>query len=210
MKKVVDLAREVTATMFPYRDKEDPPPRQHPWTVGSSDAFRYHDFRSHPELIRTSLEDFLPLSRYPAIERYYELLEWVNGPESQLETNDCGLGTPRLDEKPPDLIPRGLNTVIHGRLTVLFRDLRKNTSPQWVTWLHDGILGALKGRTPKYPASVAVGTWSHFFLEIGCPGDVVTLRYWAWGGDTDAAMHNLSGVYEDLGHCFREASKRIG
>jgi hypothetical protein len=64
--------------------------RSHPWIDGESDpAHRYYDFRTSPELIRSSLEDLQAWSTYPATETFYRLLEWLNGAESVFESNDC-------------------------------------------------------------------------------------------------------------------------
>jgi hypothetical protein len=32
--------------------------------------------------------------RYPVVAKFYELLTWLNGPDSVFETNDCALGEP--------------------------------------------------------------------------------------------------------------------
>src|SRR5512140_780274 len=69
--------------------------RAHPWTVATLDpSARYMDLKANPALIRLSLEDFLPFSRWPAIDTFYSLLEWLNGPESTLESNDCAFEGP--------------------------------------------------------------------------------------------------------------------
>ncbi len=53
--------------------------RSHPWidTVDNPEC-RYYDLTLSPELIRTSLEDFLPWSNYKAIENFYKILEDLN------------------------------------------------------------------------------------------------------------------------------------
>jgi hypothetical protein len=66
--------------------------RQHPWTTSVHDKKGlYYDFNKHPELIKTSLEEFLLYEKYPAIEECYKLIEWLNGSDSFLETNDARL-----------------------------------------------------------------------------------------------------------------------
>jgi hypothetical protein len=65
-------------------------PRSHPWSAARTNStYRYYDFTTSPALIRTSLEDFLPWAQHPAIERFFVLLEWLNGSTSLLESNDC-------------------------------------------------------------------------------------------------------------------------
>lgn len=64
--------------------------RTHPWTFAEHNpSWRYVDFRREPEKIETSLEDFRPWAQFPATQRFYELIRWLNGPDSLFETNDC-------------------------------------------------------------------------------------------------------------------------
>jgi len=91
--------------------------------VGSS-AFRYYDLKTSPELIRTALEDFVPWSRYPAVETLYQLLERLNAPGNSLETNDCTFCAPGSSEAPE------LGRLqCDGRIMVLYRELGSNLSP---------------------------------------------------------------------------------
>jgi len=64
-------------------------PRSHPW-LGAVDSpnCQYYDLTAAPARIRNSLEDFLPWSRFPAVEAFYALLERLNHPKSALESND--------------------------------------------------------------------------------------------------------------------------
>jgi hypothetical protein len=67
--------------------------RTFPWITADYDPrVRFYDFRSHPELIDFSLEDFMPWDRYPGIRDFYSYLRWLNGPESELESEDCAFG----------------------------------------------------------------------------------------------------------------------
>ena len=76
--------------VYEHNDPDSLIPRSHPWIDGESDpTHRYYDFRTSPELIRSSLEDMQEWSTYPATETFYRLLEWLNGPESVFESNDC-------------------------------------------------------------------------------------------------------------------------
>jgi len=86
-------------------DEEIPPLREHPWTVSMAvPDGRYWDFKAHPEQIPLVLEDFRPWAHYAAIPRFYELLAWLNGFDSILESNDCGLRPPRVDEGAPEMV----------------------------------------------------------------------------------------------------------
>jgi hypothetical protein len=81
-------------------------PRGHPWgTAIDNPDERYYDFKEHSDLIPEVLEDFKPWSRYPAIATSYELLRWINGPESVVESNDCAFQ--EIPRRPVD-VPDGL------------------------------------------------------------------------------------------------------
>lgn len=100
-------------------------PRSHPWTDAvTNPACRYYDFKVEPQRIRTSLEDFLPWSHYPAVTLLYELLERLNSPASRLESNDCAFSAPHHSEAPQ------LSKLLQcdGRVMILFRKLGLNLS----------------------------------------------------------------------------------
>jgi hypothetical protein len=101
-------------------------PRSHPWTdaVANSD-FRYRNLKAEPSLIRTSLEDFVPWRHYSTIDEVYTLLEWLNGPTSTLESNDCAFTGPHVNEVPS--FPKTLQS--SGPVMVLHRALENNLSP---------------------------------------------------------------------------------
>ncbi len=88
--KVEHATRGTMMQVYEHNDPDSLRPRTHPWTDGESDpAHKYYDFRARPELIRSSIEDLQEWEAYPATETFYRLLEWLNGPESALESNDC-------------------------------------------------------------------------------------------------------------------------
>lgn len=191
--------------MFTVNDSEEPPPRDHPWTICETNPeARYYDFRTHPELISTSLEDFKPWSKYPAIARFYELLAWINGDDSIFESNDCGLRPPRTDTEAPEIIRRNFESdpiVVHGRLAMIFRNLEWNTGGR-IDSLMKGI-GQGLGQTPNIPAVVKVGEWKHHFTAINKQGRAVTLRFWAWGDTEEDAMTCLNMTFEQMHGCLQ-------
>jgi hypothetical protein len=64
--------------------------RSHPWQAAAYDcACRCYDFKTHPELIPKVLEDFVPWAKYPAVQDFYSYVAWLNGPDSELESNAC-------------------------------------------------------------------------------------------------------------------------
>ena len=95
---------------------------------------RYVDFREHPELIESTLEDFRPFERHNATRRFYAMLKWINGSTFELETNDCLLRSPQGNAS---LMEIPIRHQIQGRVTVLFRDYRLNTSEPMISWFTD-------------------------------------------------------------------------
>lgn len=98
-------------------------PRTHPYDGAEYDRrVKHYDLVNHPELIRTSLEDFKPWETYQAIDWFYQLLEWLNGPTSIFETSDCRLEAP----KPNTFTNIPCDLVLCGRLMIFFRDISLN------------------------------------------------------------------------------------
>ncbi len=151
-------SREVRQKMFVEFDPEIPPGRDHPWTVAEANPeSRYCDFKAHPEQIPSVLEDFKPWSHYPAITRFYDLLTWVNGSASIFESNDCGLCPPKRDDAAPDIIRATFDSdpiVVHGRLTIIFRDLNWNAFPPSIAALKKNLQRCLQASVGNIPAVV--------------------------------------------------------
>src|SRR6267378_505474 len=106
--------------------------RHHPWTFSDANpAWRYHDFKVQPELIPSVLEDFKKLEHEPAVKRFYEFLKWLNGPDSCLESNDCGLRD--LQDNTDSQFAKRRR--ILGRLMLFFRREEVNCYDQNSNWL---------------------------------------------------------------------------
>jgi hypothetical protein len=196
--------------MYVAYDDEVPPRRTHPWEKAVSNPDnRYWDLRANPEQIPFMLEDFRPWSHYPAITRFYDLLTWLNGPDSVFESNDCGLRPPRQDSEAPDFIRCFFDSdpiMFHARLTILFRELAWNTSRRTVDSVKAAIHDALRENVRNYPAVVQIGAWEHLFTSIGKEGHAITFRFWAWGDDEAMAMEVLRETFDHLHGWLRWAS----
>jgi hypothetical protein len=185
--------------------------RSHPWTdaVTSSDL-RYYDLKSSPALIRTSLEDFLPWSRYPAVDRFYGLLEWLNGATSPLESNDCEFTAPH-----PNKNPRFRKSLeCSGRVMVLFRDLSRNLSPHDLLALTDALHDALAPADPHFEFGI-VGTTLIPVRYVTLPappgaqlGFQLMISFWAWGSTKAESMANLGRLMKNLSHMLRDVAKQ--
>jgi hypothetical protein len=194
--------------MYVQYDTEDlPPPRQHPWTrAENGPEAKYYNFVDRPDLIPIVLEDFKLFADQDAVQRFYALLRWLNGLSSPFETNDCGLRAPRIDHEVPDLIAPLYQSdpmMLHGRLTVFFRKLDNNAIRTNINWLKQAIHDALRDQVPPFPALINVGTWPHWFNAIDKAGNVISLRFWAWGDDETQAFQNLGGIYQTLNDLFQ-------
>jgi hypothetical protein len=199
--------------MYVYYGTENPPGREHPWTVVASNPDdKYVDFKLYPDKIPLVLLDFTPWSHYAAVQTFYSLLRWLNGADSVFESNDCGLRPPRQDPDTPVMIRRVFDAnpiVMCSRLTIIFRDLVWNTSGPTVDGLKTAIHDGLRDNVPNFAASLEVGEWAHLFTAINREGRAVTLGFWAWGDDQAMAMANLNGTFDAIHGCLRWISDGI-
>lgn len=176
--------------------------RTHPWSFGKDDPTHlYRDFKQQPSLIRTALEDFVPLGQRPAIETFYQFLEWVNGPESALETYDCAT-------RPPSLHQNKVSSkllCISGRVMLLCRDLELNTREDCTIWITRAFHHYIGQQEPDLPPEAAVVAVSHqpakFTLgdlnELKA-GHQVFLSWWAFGDDESEVFSNLDRAFNAI------------
>ena len=187
--------------VFTHSSGELSVPRSHPWSQSAYDpSHRYYDFKLHPELVRTSLEDFLPLSKWSAIERFYELVEWLNGPDSVLESNDCGTHGSKPNRSRNFAKPLECD----ARLMILFRDLPYNLYRENVEWLERATQRHLSSIDQTFEWGV-VGTTvvPANYVTIPVPeeqqaGFQLVLTFWAWGDSDDEVMENLGRVFVNV------------
>jgi hypothetical protein len=180
--------------------------RSHPWTVATLDpTSRYRDLRANPALIRTSLEDFVPWSEWPAIETFYGLLEWLNGAESTLESNDCAFEGPGAN--PTRDVPKALEAT--GRLMILWRELPRNLSRANVDRLRAAIHRCLNEIDPDLVYGVVGITVCRVrFITLPLPeeqnvGRQLMLSFWAWGDTEEEVMGNLQRTIRNLWAALR-------
>jgi hypothetical protein len=184
-------------------------PRSHPW-LGAVDnpQAQYYDLTATPALIRSSLEDLLPWSRFPGVESFYGLLEQLNHPKSALESNDCAFTGPHSNE---DLtIPKALQCC--GRVMVLFSTLERNTEDGLVEWLRNELHVELAELDSAFQWGV-VGTTRIPVRYLALPeadgrqlGSQLMISFWAWGDDEADTMRNLARVIKNLTRALRRVS----
>jgi hypothetical protein len=172
--------------------------RVHPWRTASYDsACRYYDFKQHPELIPNVLEDFLPWSKYPAIQDFYSYLAWLNGPDSQLESNDCAFGG-ITDNNSPNRTSSKLQA--SGRLMVIFRSLAANCEAQCVEWLFKCFWFYLeRAEVNLQLGTIGLSKADIDFLDLNRrKGMSLVLNFWSWGDTEFEAMNNLQRLIAGL------------
>jgi hypothetical protein len=176
-------------------------PRSHPWTHSTSrDDFRYVDLKADPASIRTSLEDFVPFRHHAAIDDFYTLVEWLNRPESALESNDCAFTGPHANETPS--FAKALQC--SGRVMVLFRALAKNLSRPGVDSFKDALHHELGALDVAFSWGM-IGTTIIPVRYITLPGSEaqqlgyqLMISFWAWGSSEEELMGNLGRVLKNL------------
>jgi hypothetical protein len=176
----------------------------------------YYNFLLHPELIPTSLEDFTPFQHRPAVRRFYEMLAWMNGPVSILESTDCLLRPPAANATPS--LGGGASLQVIGRVVFIYRDHALNTSDDHFYRLIDELHSALASVDQgwkmgacgyaRYPAHfVALASEPKEGVSIG--GEVC-VRFWAWGNTEDECFANLDRLFGNLDSAVRTVSLKIG
>jgi len=182
--------------------------RTHPWSVtiydDPGDAGAYYDFIKQPELIPHVLEDFKPFADKKAIQHFYQFLEWINGPESILETNDCAMRGPVKNES---FFKGALR--IGGRVEILYRDKRLNLNLPHIQWLWRMVSLYLQTNRPDFHDAVIeiapIATDYLGFPHNQCRGNRLRLVFNVHG-DTEAE------VFDRLFHTFDsiwDTAKRI-
>jgi hypothetical protein len=195
--------------VYEYVGTTQPQARSHPWTDSvESSAFRYHDLRATPALIRRSLEDFSPWEGYDAVEDFYQLLEWLNGANSPLESNDCAFTAPQPNTN--SQFEKALEC--SGRIMVLFRDLPRNLGSPHLLRFTESLQIALSIADPGFDVGV-VGTTLvpvRYLKLAGGPvgqrGVQLMISFWAWGDTEAETMASLGRVMRNLASGLRSVA----
>jgi hypothetical protein len=197
--------------VFEHQDPQSADARSHPWNeAGHDPTHRYYNFRDKIELIRSSLEDFRPWEHYTAIDRFYRLLEWLNGSNSMLESNDSAFRGP-ISNTNSQFAKR---LQCSGRLMILYRDLRMNTSPEHVRCLKDASHHYLLQIDPDFESDVVGTTLMQVNFVTLLPkekqsGHELQLSFWAWGDSDVETMTNLERLFRNLENSLRCISDEI-
>lgn len=185
--------------------------RHHPWSVGSYDEnVRYYDFVRRPSLVREVLEDFLPYDEYPAIQTFYDLLYWLNGRDSILETNDSGFD---FGDSKTTWMPDKKEA--EGRWMVFLRDKRLNLDARIVNDLGQTLWNQIEAIDPEFELGyIGFAYCPTIFSELEPPlnrvsTSILTIYFWAWGDTDEEAFENLDRLFANLFAAFR-ATNELG
>jgi hypothetical protein len=199
--------------------------RLQPWTQAEYNPnFKWVNFRHKEERkkIRTYLEDFIPYSNYEGVQRFYDMMDWLNGDESQLETTDSRLEPPKPNSE-KEIADKEL--VLIFSLTVFFRKLELNlsadsrvaqfrltTPSQHTLWLAEQTLGCLELSEPYY-AVFKTYLLSTKFTEapvasIDQCGYAVAYKLWTWGDTEQELFDNYKAAMESLFDYFKNLPVR--
>ncbi|MCF8203517.1 MAG: hypothetical protein K9J82_00455 [Methylotenera sp.] len=202
--------------------------RLHPYQPNAAEASQagFVDFKAEPYRIPEVLEDFRPYASEPAVQTFYSMLRWINGPESELESADCLFRGPEQNSS-----TRTSHHALqaHGRLCLMFRHLPGNCHAESFDWLLTRLGTALNFMDTELVMSEAVIGFSKsrtLFTEISNGtvradgqfesdrddpghGNQVTLWFWAFG-DTEAAVFaNLDRIFSNIWAACRITSDAI-
>ena len=206
--------------------------RTQPWTTAERDENeRYYNFRQYPELIPEVLEDYKPWDRYEAVQRFYELIAWVNSEESRFESNDCAFHGPRENFQ-KDRFPKEL--ACSGRFMFFFRDLIQNLSVD-----SRQVVIVDQRRLPNYRANLLFQWFVNRSMELidklhqetlwACvapelyptrydeapvsPADrfgyQFSFQFWAWGDNEQGTMENLGAAVDTMSQVLKTMSAEL-
>lgn len=184
-------------------------PRAHPYDP--SPRATYYDFKKCPELIPEVLRDFKRWATFSAVREFYDLLRWLNGPESVLESNDCAFIGPRKNTKNADWQKR---LECNGRLMFFYRDLRMNTDVDKLEFLVSTVTSALEQAEADLDlAAVGVSLFAVQYLALGeskeSLGGEVCLTFWAWGDSRREVMHNMDRTVQAIRSALERTSSSV-
>jgi len=170
------------------------------------------DFLKHPELIRTSLEDFIPFKNQLAVERFFELVEWMLNDDSPWETTESKFWSPVRNTGPafPDY-----SVICSGRLVFFCRNHLWQSRHS--DWLFSRLLEGLLRHKPVVPnACVGVFTVPTLFVSLSQDqGKTAPLcaalgvRCYGFGNTEDEAFDGFGSGVDAVRTCTQQIGEML-
>lgn len=184
--------------------------RSQPW--GKTDGHeykegKYYNFRQSPELIDTHLEDFVEHSSEQAIQDFYALLKWINGPESVLESTDCLLSGAPVEDPSAGLF--SCTHSIKGRFEFFVRQIELNANKEAFIWVYEKLSTYLQiERSDFRKGSFRICPLITDYLVPG--GNQITghrfcIYFQAYGNGVSDSWDSLGAMFDSL----MKAIKRV-
>jgi hypothetical protein len=207
--------------------------RRHPWLHSEDNPDeKYVDFKENPDAIPEVLKRCDEWATYVGVQRWYELIRWLNSSDSRLESNDSRFYGPHENDQKEEW-PKEL--VCTGGVMFFFRNLDLNISPQTALWAkaislgHSMIpqpsdnIGWLVGASSRYLQAtrpdfrwgcISISLFSTFYSEAQGQeqhklGHEVAYEYWAWGDTEEETMLNHEIVVTTMFECLRSLSDEV-
>jgi hypothetical protein len=138
-------------------------------------------------------------------QTFYDMLRWLNGPDSELETDDCAFGGIRRSSKSELADMKQAD----GRLMLFYRQLPFNCD-QSAEWLMDCFDFHLRRLNTEIDLGVVgLSKAETYFKSILQTGRSLILNFWAWGNTHDEVMDNLNLVFATMFESARCVSHEI-
>lgn len=199
---------------FVDASQDETTPRTHPWTVGIHDPrAKFTDFRKHPELIPTALEEFVPHARFPAIQQFYEFVRWLNGETSVFETTDATFRGPATGHNSAQF-PQ-FKLMCSGRLVLFCRHYEIQI--RYADWIAKQAQRVLRQHQPD-SANACVGTFKFAtqFPALSDDGgqtapvaDALGFRFFGFGNTDDEAFEGFGLAVAGAFAAIREVDEML-
>ncbi|TEW51715.1 hypothetical protein [Psychromonas algicola] len=187
--------------------------RSHPWTkMQTDDESVYMDFKQHPNLIRTALEDLIPYKKWDFVEQFYTLIEWINSQDCLLESNDCTFNAIEDNSDKQYAYAKKCS----ARLMILFRDIPENCQEKSITWLLEKLQSLIAASKPKFKAgAIGLSLSPTCYLALGDTPDTggmghqLTLNFFAYGKNERRCYENMKEILIVAEQSLKRINKSI-
>ena len=200
--------------VYHAKELESAPPRAHPWSRAISDKRQiYIDFKSNPRAIRNTLEDFKPFEKYDFAQRFYSLLEWLNGQHSSFESNDCAFKGKHKNETDPQF---KYPFKCYGRVMILYRDIIENTQSKSIEWLMSNLKSSLQILKPGFKTgAIGLSKMETVYMELDdCPkmgglGKQINISLFAYGKNERKCFEGMAVLIDCLDSALKGVNKKL-